>query len=59
MLPSGISCESEPYVDDRGERRRKGESLGNCEVGRWGTSEDHKDRDDLEGRDEEKICPIP
>ena len=52
MLPSGVSCEREPYMDDRGEGRRKSGSPGNCRVGRRGTNEDHKDRDDFERRDE-------
>ena len=59
MLLSSISRKGEPYVDDKVERGRECESLGNGGAGRRGTSEDYKDRDDSEWIDEEETSPIP
>ena len=57
VLPSSVSCEGKPYVDDRG-KRREGGSPGNCGASRRRANEDYKGRDDPQYRDEEEISPI-
>ena len=58
MLPSSVSHEGKPYMDDRREIRREGGNPGNCGVGRRRTNKDYKSMDDHEYRNEE-VNPIP
>ena len=55
MLPSSVSCEGKPYVDDRGEREREGGSPGNCGAGRRRANKDYKGRDNPEYKDRRRL----
>ena len=58
MIPSGVSCKGELYMDDRKEGRKESVSPRNYGTSRWKANEDQEDRDNFEQLDEEKASAI-
>ena len=59
MLPSSVSCEGKPYVDDRGEREREGGSPRDYRTSKRRANEDYKGRDKPKHRDKKETNSIP